>query len=67
MEKRVYVEPVRRKKQLLSLIFHMSKDASKLGLPTENMIAARSSDKVKFTSDFTSVTRVQNSLVHRGI
>ena len=58
---------VRRKKQLLSLMFNLSKDETKLSVADENVVVTRSSEKVKFITEFTSITRVQISPLYRGI
>ena len=58
---------VRCKKQLLCLIFALSKDTSNVEPTHENTVVTRGPKKVKLISDFTSITRVHNSPLYRGI
>ena len=42
-------------------------DLKDLNVVKDDVIVTRSSSKVKFVSDFTSLTRVQNNPLYRGI
>ena len=47
------------KQQLLGLLFHRSKDVTDIASRSENIvIVTRGSDKVKYASAFTTITRV---------
>ena len=57
---------VRRKKQLLSIMFSMLKDTANLSVSATDVIVTRSSGKVKF-AEFTSIILVQNNPFYRGV
>ena len=48
-------------------MFSKSKNDTLLLLDKKEKIMTRSSEKVKFKTEFTSITRVQNSPFYRGI
>ena len=57
---------VRRSQQFLSLMYNRSKDVMKIvPINDDGQILTQSSDKVKFVSDFTSVTSANKPYIER--
>ena len=58
---------VRRRWQLLSMMYNISNREDMLCAQLPPQASTRSSSKIKFRHDFTSITRVLNSPLYRGI
>ena len=56
---------VRQKRQLLSIMFYKSKDPSLLSGERDYNMHTRNHRKVKFASEFTAITGIQNSPLYR--
>ena len=68
LQREYNIEPLllRRKRNLVKIIHKTSKDVSNLNIERPRM-DLRSNPKVKLKTDFTSITKVYNSPLYRGM